>query len=266
MAKQLVSDELWAMVAPVLPPPPSHAKGGRPRILDRAALTGIIFVLKTGIQWEDLPQEMGCGCGMTCWRRLHEWQAAGVWDHVLTLVLDELEQADRLDLSRACADSSTIRAKGGGERTGPNPTDRGRKGSKHHLVTDRQGIPLVVELSAANVNEGTLLPELLDAVPPTADAPGTPRRPTKLHADKGYDSRANRAALLERHIQPRIARKGVESSTRLGRYRYVVERTFDWLHQFRRLATRYDRRADGQPAFLTLGAVLIACTFLPRFR
>jgi transposase len=266
MAKQLVSDELWAVVAPHLPPSPSHAKGGRPRIPDRAALAGIIFVLKTGMQWEDLPQEMGCGCGMTCWRRLHDWQAAGVWDQVLTLVLDELEQADRLDLSRASADSSTIRAKGGGEQTGPNPTDRGRKGSKHHLLTDRQGIPLVVELTAANVNEGTILPELLDAVPPSADAPGKPRRPAKLHADKGYDAQAIRAALLEPHIQPRIARKGVESSTRLGRYRYVVERTFDWLHQFRRLATRHDRRADGQQAFLTLGPVLIACNFLPGFR
>jgi transposase len=266
MAKQLVSDQLWARVASCLPAPPSHAKGGRPRIPDRAALTGIIFVLKTGIQWEDLPQEMGCGSGMTCWRRLHAWQAAGVWDQVLALVLDELEEADRLDLSRASADASTVRARGGGEQTGPNPTDRGRKGSKHHLVTDRQGIPLVAKLTAANVNEGTILPELVDAVPPAGGSPGTPRRPAKLHADKGYDSQANRAALLERHIQPRIARKGIESSTRLGRYRYVVERTFAWLHQFRRLATRYDRRGDGQQAFLTLGAVLIACNFLPGFR
>jgi transposase len=266
MAKQLVTERLWEVVAPVLPPPPSHAKGGRPRVPDRAALTGIVFVLKTGIPWEDLPQELGCGCGMTCWRRLHEWQAAGVWDRVLSLVLDELEEADRLDLSHASLDSSTVRAKGGGGKTGPNPTDRGRKGSKHHLLTDRQGIPLVAKLTAANVNEGTLLPEMVDAVPPGAGPATAARRPAKLHADKAYDARTNRAALLARHIQPRIARKGIESSTRLGRYRYVVERSFAWLHQFRRLATRHDRRPDGQQAFLTLGAVLIACNFLPGFR
>jgi transposase len=266
MAKQLVTEPLWEVVAPVLPPPPSHAKGGRPRVPDRAALTGIVFVLKTGIPWEDLPQELGCGCGMTCWRRLHEWQAAGVWDQVLSLVLDALEEADRLDLSRASLDSSTVRAKGGGGKTGPNPTDRGRKESNQHLLTDRQGIPLVAKLSAANLNEGTLLPEMVDAVPPGTGPATSPRRPAKLPADKGYDSRTNRTALLARHIQPRLARKGIDPSSRLGRYRYVVERSFAWLHQFRRLGTRYDRRADGQQAFLTLGAVLIACNFLPRFR
>ena len=73
MAKPLVSDELWAVIEPELPPEPAKPKGGRPRVPDRAALTGILFVLKTGIQWEDLPHEMGCGCGMTCWRRLRDW-------------------------------------------------------------------------------------------------------------------------------------------------------------------------------------------------
>lgn len=82
--KELVSDELWAMVEPELPQPKRRArwKGGRPRVPDRACLTGIIFVLKTGIPWEYLPQEMGCGSGMTCWRRLRDWEKAGVWERV----------------------------------------------------------------------------------------------------------------------------------------------------------------------------------------
>ena len=80
MATPLVSDELWAIVAPLLPPAPPTPKGGRPRVPDRACLTGIIFVLKSGIPWELLPQELGCGSGMTCWRRWRDWQEAGIWD------------------------------------------------------------------------------------------------------------------------------------------------------------------------------------------
>ena len=126
MAKQLVSDELWATVQPLLPPAPPRPKGGRPRIPDRAALTGILFVLKTGIQWEWLPQEMGCGSGMTCWRRLRDWQAAGVWQRLQEELLRHLRHLDRLDFSRASLDSAFVRAKGGAKkpgrtrRTGPN--------------------------------------------------------------------------------------------------------------------------------------------------
>ena len=88
MGKSLVNDELWAAVAPLLPPKPPHPKGGRPfTVPDRAALTGIIFVLKTGIQWEYLPQEMGCGSGRTCWRRLRDWQRAGVWHRLRRVLL-----------------------------------------------------------------------------------------------------------------------------------------------------------------------------------
>lgn len=113
MSKPLVSDELWALVAPLLPPEPPKPKGGRPRVSDRAALTGIIFVRKTGIHWELLPQEMGCGSGMTCWRRLRDWQAAGVWDALHHTLLDRRGEAGLIDWSRACIDSASIPAKGG---------------------------------------------------------------------------------------------------------------------------------------------------------
>ena len=111
--KPLVSDELWALVAPLLPPEPPKPKGGRPRVPDRAALTGIIFVLKSGIPWEMLPPEMGCGSGVTCWRRLRDWQAAGVWDRLHHLLLDRLGEADRIDWSRVSLDSASIPAKRG---------------------------------------------------------------------------------------------------------------------------------------------------------
>ncbi|MGH2410618.1 MAG: IS5 family transposase [Chloroflexota bacterium] len=263
MAKQLVTDQLWAVIEPLLPPTPPRPKGGRPPIPNRAALTGILFVLKTGIQWEWLPQEMGCGSGMTCWRRLRDWQRAGVWQRLQEELLRRLRRADRIDFSRASLDSAMVRAKGGGQQTGKNPTDRGKPGSKHHVLVDRSGLPLVVGLTGANVSDPTTLAWMVDAVPPLHGARGRPRqRPGKLHADKAYDSAANRAALRRRHILPRLARKGREAKERLGRSRWVAERTIAWLHQFRRLAVRYERRADIHEAFLRLAAALLCFHYL----
>ena len=131
MANPLVSDDLWAVVAPLLPPEPPKPNGGRPRVPDRAALTGIIFVLKSGLPWEMLPQELGCGSGMTCWRRLRDWQEAGVWDHLHHALLDRLGEADRIDWSRVSLDSASIPAKKGvnssvpTRRTGENPAPNG---------------------------------------------------------------------------------------------------------------------------------------------
>ena len=116
MAKQLVSDELWEIIEPLLPEESPKPKGGRPRIDDRAALTGIIFVLKSGIPWEMLPQEMGCGSGVTCWRRIKEWQEAGVWERLHRVLLDRLGEAEQIDCSRASLDSASAPAKRGVEK------------------------------------------------------------------------------------------------------------------------------------------------------
>jgi len=116
MATPLVPDDLWAIVEPLLPLEPPKPKGGRPRVPDRAVLTGIIFVLKSGIPWEMLPRELGCGSGMTCWRRLRDWQAAGVWDRLHRHLLDRLGDADQIDWSRAALDSASISAKRGARR------------------------------------------------------------------------------------------------------------------------------------------------------
>jgi transposase len=122
--------------------------------------------------------------------------------------------------------------------------------------------------TAANVNEGTVLERLVDAIPPLRQPRGRPgrprRRPAKLHADKAYDARARRAALRRRHITPRIARRGIESSAKLGRYRWVVERDFAWLHRNRRLLVRYEREPDLHDALLHLGCALICWQLLTR--
>lgn len=132
MSKPLVSDDLWAIVAPLLPTEPPKPKGGRPRVPDRACLTGIIFVLKTGIGWADLPVEMSCGSGVTCWRRLRDWQVAGVWDRLHQTLLDRLGEADRIDWDRASLDSASIPAKRGARRlvrTPPIAPNRARNGT-----------------------------------------------------------------------------------------------------------------------------------------
>jgi transposase len=127
MGKPLVSDELWEAIEPLLPPEPSKPRGGRPRVPDRAALAGIVFVLKSGIPWEMLPQEMGCGSGSTCWRRLRDWQEAGVWEKLHRALLDRLGEADEIDWERASLDSASVPAKRGAKEPERIRRIRGRR-------------------------------------------------------------------------------------------------------------------------------------------
>jgi len=263
MAAPLVSDTLWPLFSPLLPP---RSKGGRPPVEDRAAPTGILFVLKSGIPREMLPREMGRGCGTSCRRRLRDWRQAGIWRAFHRTLLDRLGRAGLIDRSRCSLDSASVPAKAGGAATGPNPTDRGKPGSKRHLVVDRQGIPLAVLLTAANAHDSTVLEEALDAVPPVRQPRGRPRRrPNKLHADKAYGYRRCRRACRKRGIVPRIARRGIESGERLGRHRWVVERTLSRIARCRRLAVRHERRDDVHLAFLVLACAAIRFRFLQRF-
>src|SRR5690242_5774156 len=134
MAKPLVSDDLWAVIEPLLPTERPRPKGGRPPVPHRAVLAGIIFVLKSGIPWEMLPREMGCGSGMTCWRRLRDWQAAGIWNRLHRVLLDRLGGAHAIDWSRACVDSASVPAKRGARRPAqPNRSRLGRiQAPPHH--------------------------------------------------------------------------------------------------------------------------------------
>lgn len=128
MAKTLVSDELWSMIEPLIPVKPRRRRNtGRYPTPDRACLTGILFVLFTGIQWERLPQEMGCGCGMTCWRRLRDWHQAGVWQRLHETLLAHLRASDKIDWSRAVVDSSSVRAVGGARHRARTPRIAGNR-------------------------------------------------------------------------------------------------------------------------------------------
>jgi transposase len=116
--KQQVSDTLWEALAPLIPPEPPKPKGGRPPVPPRKALGGILLVLRTGVGWQELTTEMGFDCGSTCWRRLADWQAAGVWERLHRVLLDRLGDADKIDWSRVSVDGSSVAAKRGARRPG----------------------------------------------------------------------------------------------------------------------------------------------------
>jgi transposase len=259
-ADRLLPDALWQRLQPLLPPPPSRARGGAPRTVpDRACMAAIMFMARTSTPWTLLPtKELGCGSATTCWRRLDEWARAGVFDQLQAVLLDELGAAGRIDLDRVSVDSFSLRAVKGGDLTGANPTDRGKAGSKLHLAGERGGLPDSVVLSAANANDSTMLEAVLDDIPPIRMSTGRRRRrPGTVHTDKAYDHRRCRRYLRRRGIRPRIARRKIESSQRLGRHRWTIERTGAWLGGFRRLRIRYERSSE---RFYAL--VLLACSVI----
>ncbi|UXU85830.1 IS5 family transposase [Burkholderia sp. S-53] len=267
MPAPIIDDELWALIEPLLPPPKPRRKRypGRLPVSDRAALNGILLVLKTGMRWNHLPTGLGFGSGATCWRRLHDWQQAGVWDKLHGLLLDKLRESGsnanpRLTphVGPACTSRKVI-------LPGPNPTDRARPGSKHHVLVDANGVPVSAILTGANRNDVTQLLPLVDAIPPIRGTRGRPlRKPKVIYADRGYDSDSHRRRLRERGIRPVIARRRTEHGSGLGKFRWVVERTHSWLHGFRRLRIRFERRSDIHEAFLKLACSLVCWNIFSR--
>jgi transposase len=268
MAQPLVSDALWQRLQPLLPEPkPRRARfPGRKPLPLRDVLSGILFVLKTGIAWDDLPAELGWGCGKTCRAALRLWHRLGIWAALHRLLLAELRGADRLDWSRAPIDAAFAKAPLGGAATGPNPTGRGKSGTKHHLVTDAQGVPLAATTTAANVNEVTMLLPLVDAIPPVAGKVGRPRRrPDRVQGDRGYDAEGNREGLRGRGIEPVLAERNTGHGSGLGVFRWFVERTLSWLHRKGRLRLRWDRLPEVHDAFLQLTCSLICVNYIQAF-
>lgn len=262
-----ISDELWAVIEPLLPRYERRFRHpGRRRIDDRKTLQGILFVLYTGIQWEYLPPELGFGSGSTCWRRLAEWQQAGVWDELQRLLLDKLRAAEQMDFSRATVDAAHAPAKRGrnSPKVGPSPVDRGRPGVKHHVITEANGIPLRVVATGGNRHDVTQLVPLVEAIPPVRGTRGHPRhKPRRLYADRAYDHDSYRRWLRGYRITPAIARRGVEHGSGLGTVRWVAEAALAWLHGPRRLRIRWEIRDDIHDGFLQLAHCMILARKLP---
>jgi transposase len=241
-----VRDELWQVIEPLLPEHAADPRGGRPRVDDRVAFGAIVFVLFTGIAWRHRPPApTGVATGGRLLKPAPRAPAPA-----------ERGWADRLvaggDRRQLCARP----ARGG--LTGPSPVDRARTGSKHHLMTDANGVPLAVSLTGAHRNDVTQLLPLVDGLEPVAGKLGRPRqRAERLLADRGYDHDKYRRELRARGVKPLIARRQTEHGSGLGKERWVVERGFAWLHNLRRLRTRYERLADLHLAFLELGCALV---------
>ncbi len=155
---------------------------------------------------------------------------------------------------------------GAGGKTGPNPTDRRKPGSKHHVITDAKGIPLAAILTGANRHDVTQLLPLVAAIPPVRGKRGRPRRrPDRVQGDRAYSSEPHREVLRSLGIEPVLPQRLAGHGSGLGVHRWVVERTLAWLHQFRRLRIRYERRADIHEAFLSIGCALICFRRLNSF-
>ncbi len=182
------------------------------------------------------------------------------------LLLAHLRGADHIDFSRFIIDTSHVRAMGGGEQTGPSPVDRRKKGSKHVVLTDGQGIPLVVRTIPANTADANQTTPTVDAVPPIGGKPGHPRqRPERVMGDRGFDDEEEREKLRQRGVDPELAKRRTPHGSGLGVYRWVVERTIDWLHGFRRLRIRYDLQGKVHDGLCALAEVIITFRFLKCF-
>ena len=236
---------------------PIGRRGGRPRIPNRTVMKVIWFVLVTGCRWEDVPLELGCS-GRTAHRRLQRWYARGVWNRFHIHFLTVLRKAGVLEAELAVIDSVLVRAFGGGDATGPSPVDRRKLGSKHTLLVDANGIPLVIRTAPANASDHTLILPVVAGFPEIGGRPGRPRKqPDVIYADRGYDSEATRQTLRSQGITPVIAHRRTDHGSSLGRVRWVVERTISSFKGLRRLRIRYDRSHDVQDAWNRLAASVL---------
>lgn len=252
----LVTDDLWDTLAPLLPAHPPSPRGGRPRVPDRLCLNGILFVLREGLRWQSLPTALGWGSGTTCWRRFEEWTGAGVWEKAHVHLTTALGDRGLLNLDRAVVDSCSVRALRGGEHTGPNPTDRGKRGCKRHLITDGHGLPLVVQIGPANRRDEQWLPCLLWWLWVVLSHGGR-CRPAALQGDRGYGFAESIALVLAWGLRSLLAGRGTAHGSGKGRTRYVVERTNSWFMNFRRLVVCYERKGAHYEGMYRLAACVI---------
>src|SRR5262245_31519180 len=268
MSKISFTDQQWACIQPLLPPP---AHTGRPRANDRRTIDGILYVLITGSRWQDLPGQYGAPT--TVWRRLKRWSGEGVWERIWRAALAALDQQGLLDWSMAVLDGSFASAKRGGEKVGV--TKKG-KGTKWMLMVEGNGLPLGFHLESAKVAEVKLAEQTLDSIRVIRPRGRLRRRPQKLVADRGYDSRAFRAALRRRSIElcippkrrpatwkPKRGRPVVAHKDEYRR-RYTVERSVAWLGNFRRLLIRWDRHIVVYQGFFVCAIMYLCVRRLAR--
>lgn len=255
-----LSDEAWERAAPLLPLHKLRAKGGRPPADDRRMLAAILYVLRTGIQWNALPRELGAST--TVYDRFRWWLAEGVFLRMWRAGLAEFDELEGLDWAWLSMDGAMTKAPFGGAATGPNPTDRGKKGTKRSQLSEGHGLPVAVAVAGANRPDMRLVAETLDAIVAERPEPSE-EEPQHLLLDAGYDYTTVREDAAARgytaHIRPRRedrADAGSPDPAKKPR-RWVVERLHSWLNRSRRLLVRWEKRTDTYEAFLHLACALL---------
>jgi len=266
-----VSDEFWGRVRPLVPAAPSHARGGRSRMDDRRAFEAIVYVLRTGIQWNAMPREMGASS--TVHDRFQEWVGEGFFGALHEAGLTEYDELAGIEWEWQSADCGTNKAPlvpkedTGGGAVGPNPTDRGKRGTKRSLLTDGAGIPLAVAIDGANRHDSKLLAATLDGIVVLRPEPEEDAQ--HLCLDKGYDYDFVREEVSARGYEGHIRGRGEERRERDHERkprRWVVERTISWLNRSRRLLVRWEKKPENFLAFIHLACAQLIFSRIGRMR
>jgi transposase len=232
---------------------------GRPPLPTVRVVETLRYFLREGVQWRELRATVGRACGSTLRRRLDGWSATALLRQVHAVLIRMVRAGSEPMPWAVVVDSCSVRAKRGGELTGPNPTDRGKLGTKYHVVVSTEGLPLAAVPSAANVHDTRLFPYLLRLALAVCAAI------SRLYADAGYDSAENRALCLRDGIQPHIRHVGEAHGSGLGSVRCVVEHDCAWLLANKRLDRRQDRLGRMVLALLTAACIFIVANRISAF-
>ena len=258
-----VSDALWAVLQPLVPVPVNTHRfgGGRPRVPDRPCADAIFYVLRTGCQWEALNQTE-LVAKSTAHDRFQEWIAAGVFAGLWQAGVEHFDELIGIDWAWLSMDGALTKAPLGGEQTGPNPTDRAKRGVKRSLLTEGQGVPIGLAVDGANRHDMKLVRTTIESI--VVERPEvTPEAPQGMCLDKGYDYDEVRAILAEFGFTAHIRGRGEEAKAlaqEAGKRarRWVVERSHSWMNRFRRLLVRWDKKPENYLGFLHFACALIA--------
>jgi transposase len=256
-----IPDALWAEMEPLLPPRKAHPLGcHNPRVNDRRAMDAIFFVLRTGCQWGALDATGICKHS-AAHRRFMEWTEAGVFEEFWRRGLLAYDEFVGIDWSWLAMDGAITKAPLGRERTGPNPTDRAKKGTKRSMLTEASGIPIGLAVDGANRNDFKMARETIESIPVVRPRP-TKSAPQGMCLDKGYDYPEIPGLLREFRFTGHIRRRGedaraVKQEAHHRARRWVVERSHSWLNRFRRILVRWEKKAETYIAMLHFACGII---------
>lgn len=253
-------DDLWQAVRPVLGPEKSIGTIGRPSIPYRTILDGILWVLRTGCQWKAVPKEFGSGS--TLHRRFQQWTTLGAFLKLWQLMLSDYDRRRGIGWSWQSLDGAMTKAPLGGEKTGPNPTDRGKLGTKRNTLSDRRGAPLSVYITGANVHDMKAAEGTLNSI--VVRRPGAKKHIIEhLCLDKGYDYPVVESMVRRHRYTPHLRHRGEEAreahraTRRHPARRWVVERDHSWLNRCRRLLVRWEKKLVNYQAMVHFACAII---------